>query len=307
MRNVFFLPDLDQKKLVSQIHPKARQVGVTEELRGWSWHKPPLKPYYDDTRIPMYAACSKYCPTRRDSYVGLVKGLRGTPTPKMSLGSAVHETVRTALTAFIDGERLDFDEWYNKALTIKGVASASLDIKEKAREAYELTNASAISRFSEAQSKQPYSTRRDLMATALPFLVEHRITGELLGLSGLLRVDCYDYLHGIVFDIKVSAEKRDWYRLYSTGYALVIESVYEVPVDIGCTVYVNYPRGHITVDRDLFFISDDLRSWWIEERDEKLKIVAQKNDPGLPNTCPEDCQYLRECGVSEAQREAGKP
>ena len=61
------------------------------------------------------------------------------------------------------------------------------------------------------------------------------------------------------------------------------------------------------MDRDLFFISDDLRSWWIEERDEKLKIVAQKNDPGLPNTCPEDCQYLRECGVSEAQREAGKP
>ena len=307
MRTVFFLPDLDQKKLVSQIHPKARQVGVTEELRGWSWHKPPLKPYYDDTRIPMYVACSKYCPTRRDTYIGLVKGLRGTPTPKMSLGSAVHEAVRTALTAFIDGEHLNFDEWYNKALTIKGVTSASLDIKEKAREAYELTNASCVSRYAEAQSKQPYSTRRDLMATALPFLVEHRITGELLGLSGLLRVDCYDYLHGIVFDIKVSAEKRDWYRLYATGYALVIESVYEVPVDIGCTVYVNHPRGHITVDRDLFFISDDLRSWWIEERDEKLKIVAQKNDPGFPNTCPEDCQYLRECGVIEAQHEAGKP
>ncbi len=304
MRKMFFLPDLDQKKLVNQIHPKARQVGVTEELRGWSWHKPPLKPYYDNTRVPMYAVCSMYCPTRRDCYIGLVKGLRGTPTSKMSLGSAIHETVRTTLASFIDGEHLDFEKWYSRALAVKGVASANPEIKEKSREAFELTNASCLSRFSEAQSKQPYSSRRDIMATALPFLVEHRITGELLGLSGLLRIDCYDYLHGIVFDVKVSAEKRDWYRLYATGYALVLESVYEVPLDIGCTVYVNYPRNHITVDRDLFFISDDLRSWWIEERDEKLKIVAQRNDPGFPNTCPEDCQYIRECGVSEQTGES---
>lgn len=239
--------------------------------------------------------------------MSLVKGQRGFPTPKMNLGSAIHETVRTTLNAFIDGEQLNFEEWYPKALAVKGITSANPDIKEKTREAYELTNASCVSRYAEAQSKQPYSTRRDLMATALPFLVEHRITGELLGLSGLLRIDCFDYLHGIVFDIKVASERRDWYRLYAAGYALVLESVYEVPVDVGCTVYVNYPHGHITVDRDLFFIGDDLRSWWAEERDEKLKIVAQRNDPGYPNICPEDCQHRHGCGVDEKPPEGVEP
>lgn len=138
------------------------------------------------------------------------------------------------------------------------------------------------------------------MATSIPFLVEHRISGELLGLSGLLRVDCFDYLRNIVFDIKVSDETRSWYRLYPTGYAVVLESVYEIPVDAGCIVYVRFRENKLSIERDLFFISDDLRSWWIEERDEKLKMVAQRTDPGFPNVCPEGCIYREACGVEAA-------
>ena len=133
------------------------------------------------------------------------------------------------------------------------------------------------------------------MATAIPFLVEHRISGELLGLSGLLGIDCYDYLRNVVFDLKVADEAKDWFRLYPTGYAIVLESVYEIPVDVGCTVYVSFRENKLTVSTDLFFINDDMRSWWVEERDKKLEIVAQKKDPGFPNTCYEDCMYRAEC------------
>ncbi|MBC7121098.1 MAG: CRISPR-associated protein Cas4 [Candidatus Methanosuratus sp.] len=49
----------------------------------------------------------------------------------------------------------------------------------------------------------PSPPPRDVMATSVPFLVEHKVSGELLGLSGILSPDCYDYLRKIVFDVKV--------------------------------------------------------------------------------------------------------
>jgi len=299
---MFFLSELDHKKLINQILPKARDVGVSDELRGWNWHKAPLKPYYDDVRIPMYSVCSKYCPTGRDVFVNLVKKARGERNRDIILGSAIHETVRTALRAYMDETSLQFREWYERVLNEKGVRSRDEEVERRSGVAWRFTQVMCESRFMEGVSRQPYASKRDVMATALPFLVEHRISGELLGLSGLLSIDCYDYLRGIVFDMKVSEENRDWYQLYPTGYALVLESVYEIPVNVGCTVYVRFRGDGLSVTSDLFFINDDLRGWWVEERDGKLQAVAQKKDPGFPNVCYENCMYRRECGVDEATR-----
>jgi len=298
---MFFLSEIDNKKLVNQILPNARRVGVSEDLRGWSWYTSPLKPYYEDTRVPMYSVCSRYCPTGRDVYLDRVKGVKGKRTWKLILGAAIHETVRSTLNAFIEGHDLAFEEWYERILDSKMVSEKDEVVKSRSRDAWKLTQIACENKLMEGTSRQPYASGRDVMATAVPFLVEHRITGELLGLSGLLRIDCFDYLRNIVFDIKVSGKATDWYRLYPTGYALVLESVYEIPVDVGCTVYVRFKGGKITVERDLFFISDDFRSWWVEERDEKLKTVSQKVDPGIPNKCPADCIYREACGVDALQ------
>jgi len=292
---VFFLSEIDHKKLINQILPHAREVGVSEDLRGWSWHKAPMKPYYDNVRIPMYSVCSRYCPTGRDVFLNLVRKAKGTLNHKVKLGAAIHETVRTTLSAFIDGREFNFEDWYSGVLKEKDIEKPDDVMMERSRRAWKFTSVTCESRFMEGVSRQPYASKRDVMATALPFLVEHRISGELLGLSGLLGIDCYDYLRNVVFDLKVADEAMDWYRLYPTGYAIVLESVYEIPVDVGCTVYVSFRENKLTVFSDLFFISDDLRSWWIEERDKKLEIVAQKKDPGFPNTCYEDCMYQAEC------------
>jgi len=297
---MFFFSEIDHKKLINKILPKAREVGVSEECRGWSWHKEPLKPYYDDLRIPMYSVCSRYCPTGRDVFLNLVKQVKGRPNPKVVLGSAIHETVKTTLNAFMEARPFDFEAWYEGVLNAKGVKNRDVVAREYSRIAWRFAQTLCESRFAEAMSKQPYASRRDVMATALPFLVEHRISGELLGLSGVLSVDCYDYLRKVVFDLKVSEEAKDWYRLYPTGYALVFESNYEIPVDVGCTVYVSFKGGKLVVNRDIFFISDELRQWWLEERDKKLEMVAEKKDPGFAKECSEDCMYREECGVSEA-------
>lgn len=211
---MFFFSEIDHKKLINNILPKARSVGVSEDFRGWNWYKEPLKPYYDDMRIPMFSVCSMYCPSRRDVFVNLVRGAKGRPGSKIILGSAIHETVRTTLSAFMDGRSLDFEAWYEAVLDAKGVKQRDPRVKELAKIAWKFTDTMCESRFAEGLSKQPYASRRDVMATSLPFLIEHRLSGELLGLSGLLSVDCYDYLRKVVFDLKVSEEMRDWFKLY---------------------------------------------------------------------------------------------
>jgi len=292
---VYFLSDVERKMLLRSLLPLARESGVSEDVRGWNWHQGGLKPYYRDVLIPMYSVVSSYCPTHRDVYVNRVEGVQGRVTEPLALGVAVHRAVSTVITSFLEGRKLDFERWYEDALRERNVRRRFEGVKRKTRLVWDYVYLQCESRLAERISLQPYSSRRDSLATAIPFLVEHKLTGELLGLSGLLSIDCYDYLHGIVFDLKVSDEERVEYRLAPTGYAMVLESVYEVPVDIGCVVYVKFRGGKLHVSRDLFFISTELRSWWMEERDQRLEMVAQRRDPGLPRICPKDCIYLHHC------------
>ncbi len=273
----------------------AREVGVSDELRGWNWFKSPLKPYYSDVKIPMYLACSKYCPTNRDVFLVMVEGEKGHINERVALGSAVHRAVGKVINSFLDGKEVAFESWYEETLRELRVKQRFEVVKERCRVVWNYTYVNCRSRLLSRMSEQPYSSLRDSLATSIPFLVEHRVTGGLLGLSGFLSIDCYDYLRGIVYDLKVADVREEWFRLYPTGYAIVLESIYEIPVDIGCTVYVRFQGGKLVVLKDLFFINDDLRSWWIEERDKKLEIVAQRKDPGLPKECTLDCIYKGVC------------
>ena len=83
--------------------------------------------------------------------------------------------------------------------------------------------------LAELSCSQPYANEMDLMGTAVPFLVEHKLSGELLGLSDILSVDCFDYLRTIMFDLKVTSLREDWHRLYSLGYALVLKASTKSP------------------------------------------------------------------------------
>jgi len=130
-----------------------------------------------------------------------------------------------------------------------------------------------------------------VILTSMPFLVEHRLDGSLLGCSGIISVDCYDFLHNIVFDVKVGEGRG---RLYTTGYALVIESIYEIPVDIGCVVTLNFGES-LSITKDLHYIDANLRSQWIEERDRKAEIAFKEIDPGKAENCSRFCLYRSRC------------
>ena len=293
---MYFLSDLEHKLLIHKLLPMAREVGVAPELRGWNWHMAPLKPFYEDVRLPMYTVCSKYCPSGRDVYLGFVERVRGVLNFKIVLGKVLHGVVSDCLQAFIQRRNLSFDSWCKK-IRWDEIPAKPDDVLPPARRVWSHLVKLCEARYAEIETRQPYASEQDLMASTVPFLIEHKISGELLGLSGLLSLDCYDYLHAIMFDLKVGSEPEDWHRLAPVGYALVFESVHEVPIDICCVVYLNMINDRIVVKKDLFFASDELRNWWIEERDSKLEIVAERKDPGKPDKsqCREDCMYYPAC------------
>ncbi len=278
---VYFLSETEQKFLTLNLRPKIRQNPVPEELRGWNWHSPPLKPYYD-VKLPMYIICSQYCPTRRDVYLTFVEKVRGEENFKIRLGKAVHSAISEAITKAKKG---NFDskppEYGNDAID-KAVKSV-----------WDYTMSFCRTAYLKVRAEQSYASDDDVVLTSIPFLVEHRMDGTLLGCSGIIAVDCYDYMRNIVFDVKVGDFNPN-FRLYTTGYALVLESLYEIPVDIGCIVSVNF-GDRMSVVKDIHYIDANLRSWWIEERDRKAEIVFNETDPGRAENCRDTCMFRSVC------------
>lgn len=149
-------------------------------------------------------------------------------------------------------------------------------------------------RVQEALARQPQSGPDGLVHLALPVVVEQRLDGTFLGLSRHLAVDGVTLPEPMVVELKFS-DKEPWHRLVTTGYALVLEALYEMPVEIGCVTSVSFRDGMVRVERDLHLIDDELRQEFLDSRDERARIVEQGLDPGLPPLCPLTCPYYRHC------------
>jgi len=244
----------------------------------------------------MYTVVSKYCPTDRDVYLAHVERIPRVLSYRIGLGKILHGVVSDCLQAFIQRKDLSFEKWCEK-IRWEEIPADPERVLPIARKVWNYLVKQCEAKYAEAKVRQPYASDWSLMASTVPFLIEHKISGELLGLSGLLSLDCYDYMRNIMFDLKVQAAPEPWHRLAPVGYALVFESVYEVPVDICCVVYLHIVGDRIVVKKDLFFASDELRNWWTEERDRKLEIVAERKDPGKPDrgSCLKDCTFYHVC------------
>ena len=292
---IYFINEQELKFLQRRLLNLARNNPISEELRGWNWFESPLKPYYDNEKLPMYLVSSEYCPTRRDVFLNRVLKKKGEINFNVSLGLGVHQTTSNIISGFQNNQKLEFESWWSQNLNKISNPAWAITMKPLIKEVWDYVSQNCETAVSNLMASQPFAKKEDVLRTSLPFLVEHVITGSYLGLSGTLKIDAYDYLRNIVYDLKTSTFEKPEYRLYTTGYALVLESVYDIPIDIGGLVYVNFENGKIIVKKDLFVINNELRSLWIEERDKKLDMVAQKKDPGIPKNCPKECIYSKDC------------
>lgn len=304
---MYFPNEEERKDLTRGLLPRAREMVVAEELRGWNWNVPPLEPIYD-IKLALYEVAGYYCPTARDLYMKRVQGVEVRPNIPMIFGKVLHDSVAKLITGA------------KRAIYIKGVDFASEALEELREPDYsvldrassyldgqeldELKNRIAIvwrhqlnalvSQVDVALAKQPRIGVDSLVSLAIPVSVEHNLDGSFLGLSSHLSTDAYRFYDTAILDLKFG-ESMDFHRLTTTGYALVMESLYEYPVNLGCIIYARFDGGRLLIDKDYHLIDDELRQWFIEARDEKMRMVSEEIDPGMPGECYEGCPYMGHC------------
>lgn len=304
---MYFLTDEERKQVIKGFLPKSRELGVAEELRGWNWHVPPLAPVYD-IRLGVYEVAGKYCDSGRDIYLRKIDGIKSQPNKDMIRGSVFHELlvnilVRAKRLIYAHGvtnypeilrglhEPIELDlKKYKHLLRSQEIA----DLRRKIEIISAFESARIGARIQEILIKQPYIGEDSLVALAIPVVVEQKLDGSFLGLSRNLSADAFTFSEPMVLDLKFGPQK-DFHRLTTTGYALVMEAIYEFPINLGCIVYAEFRDDRLIVTKDIHIIDDELRQWFIEERDEKMRMIYEEIDPGLANKCPENCPHVAVC------------
>lgn len=260
-------------------------------------------------RLAVYEVVNRYCETARDVWWHRVQGVRAEPNTLMVEGRVLHAVVskiistakRLIWTLGIDrpGDVIaalrEFDDiWLETQVRKQKNAPPAEDIRRKARAIWDYETAIIEARLREALSRQPFAREDSIVSSAIPIIVEQRIDGSLLGLSKHLSMDAYQSAEPLILDMKFG-ERRDFHKLQITGYALVSESLYEYPLNIGCLVYPSLDGEKLTVSKDFFLIDEELRQQFLEQRDERMRMVFEEIDPGLMQACPITCPYHKRC------------
>lgn len=299
---MYFLNEEERLLLYKGIIPQSRAMYIDESLRGWNWQNPPLEPIYD-IRLGVFEVANNYCPNNRDLYLRRVLNISATPNFQMIEGAILHEVITLFITqAKRELYSIDMKDIYqdnflnlskeniNKLLDYRD----NVELKEKIRLLWNYEKQKVIFRLQEVLSRQPYIGIDSLIYQVLPVVVEHKLNGTFLGLSPHLSTDAVNFSEPMIVDIKFG-QKKDFHKLSVTGYALVMEAIHSFPVNIGFLVYPVFKGNRILVEKEFVLIDDELRQKFIDIRDEKMRMIYQEDDPGIPDNCYQICPFYKEC------------
>jgi CRISPR-associated protein Csa1 len=311
---MYFFSEEERKYLLKKLIPRAREKGIAEELRGWNWHSTELSPPHDIV-LPVWEVSDRYCDSGRDVFLRHVENISPPASVEMISGRIYHQAMaelyptakRLIYTngleictdlAQILMERLpEAEVEAEEQLASSGHCSGDVaqEVGANLKKLWSFEVSRIVSSIYTYLGKYRYLSEDSLINHALPFVVEHKLDGQYLGLSSNLSADAINMGGMLICDLK-TGPKRDFHRLSATGYALVYESLYEVPINIGCTVYLSFPKNHPTphIGRDFFIISDEVRQWFIEERDGKQDMIFYQRDPGKCQK-PGSCRFREYC------------
>ena len=301
---MYFLSEEERRYVLRKLLPEARREPVHDELRGWSWHQPPLAPIYE-APLGLWEVAGHYCQTGRDLSWRRVEKQRAAPNVAMVLGGALHGVMTELILA---AKRAIYTQGRGCIEVLAGLPTpevAAPDVErlpaaerealgKRAETLAAFERRRIVERAEDILVRQPHIGPDALAAWALPIVVEQRLDGRFLGLSSHLSADAFAFGEPMIADLKFGP-RQPFHRLTTTGYALVLESLTEMPIDIGCVVYPSFDGDSLRLERDFHRIDDELRQWFVEARDERMRLVEEGIDPGKPGTCAPDCPYAELC------------
>ncbi|MEM3573767.1 MAG: CRISPR-associated protein Cas4, partial [Nitrososphaeria archaeon] len=83
---MFFLNKSDLDKKFKILRTELQRLGISEELRGWSWQSPPVEPPSRSLFFGVGDLAARYCKTLRDIYLKRVENIKPPPNLKMFEG-----------------------------------------------------------------------------------------------------------------------------------------------------------------------------------------------------------------------------
>jgi len=308
---MYYLDLIEIKRLTRDLLPRARDHQIDERLRGWNWFDSPIRPYSSELLLPVWDIACSICPTRRDAWIRHKVLKKSVPTTAhQAKGFIVHKLISSM---FLKAKKLVYlgyedlrdelirsaDESLKREINEmkKSIELSDKDVNELTEFCKQIAKWQATrieSKVLEIKAKYPFLNEESLVQLSFPMATEVVVDGSLLGLSKYLRADAAWMLGGMIFDIKLG-KKEEWHRIQVAGYALAFESVFERPVDIGCTIYVSKVGNNIKIDRDLYIVSDYLRSSFLEKRDELQMMLLKDSEPDVADNCPKYCVFRSYC------------
>ncbi|WP_016732173.1 type I-A CRISPR-associated protein Cas4/Csa1 [Saccharolobus islandicus] len=267
-----------------RLHSYRASDPIEEELRGWNYHMPPIKPrrYLG---LSMSDVAYKYCETKRDVYLRKVLKVQGEQRTPLILGQVIHEIVRNVSNEVVKLLSSGYKPWnvlemlFRNNKIVRSICSQQfIKYCEEVYKAYALD---LLSDFSDSTS-------------FIPVISEFKVDGSPLGLSSRLSVDAIMQL-SLVVEMKVG-NVQEFHKLALAGYAMALESALELPIDFGALIYVNGITANSPEFKvEVFYVSPDMRKEFLDARDEVIDMVSQEKDPGMPVSCSPSCPFLNYC------------
>ncbi len=302
------------KKKIENLRTFLSDVGISSDLRGWEYDRPPVKPARQ-LLLPVSELASRYCPAMRDIFLRRVLSIQPPKSFKMFRGMVYHLLISKIL---IEAKRIIYSsglisgsDFYEKAIEkVQTLIDLTFDealrrygnisqeeLEEVRRGSVKLSKyilIEAAYSINSALSRFPHINVDSMVSEAFPPVTELKVDGSLVGLSRELSVDIYSPV-GAVVDIK-TGEVREFHRYAAAGYALAIEAEKGIPIDLGVIIYVSTDLGDVpSFVHDVFIVDDELRREFLEIRDEAQLLVERGADPGKPAACPRYCPYYSYC------------
>jgi len=276
-------------RTIKRLYAWSRSDPVDEELRGWNWDKPPLKPRaYLELGVSEIA--SKYCETRRDVWLRRKMSIKPEASDHLVKGRLIHEAVSLAISEAYKLVALSWDPWSiyeaTKDKWRKLVINGTRDFVKLCEKVYKYTLITVLGEISYEDLTRGSRT--------LPLTItEFKIDGSNLGLSTNLSIDVITE-GSVIVDFKYGSP-REFHKLSLAGYALTLEAEYEVPHDYGLLVYISDVNGKVKINTKPIYINSHLRKWFIVERDNIIDMLLENREPPVDTQCYTGCPYFKIC------------
>ncbi len=271
-------------RLLRRLYGISINYPVPDELRGWSWSKPPLRPRaYLDLSINDVAS---YCPTRRDVWLRRVRNAKPEDNSSIALGRDIHEVISKVIKT-IRRYVVNEDLWGCSTEVIESIINEYRNkewfsiVRDVALTTYYIVMGD-YSWYEFGFGHQPLTT----------WVSEVRVDGSLIGLSRNLKVDAI-VTGNLIIDFKVG-RRYEVHDIALTAYALALEANNEVPINYGFLVYIQ-PNGRTRISVKPIYIGPDLRRDFIDFRDEVIDLILSEKEPPKATSCPQTCPYRKYC------------